>query len=71
MRRRLNAEEITKIQNDIVEKYGLEHDYTIHIFKLTGNHTYRKEMVMFYYNKYMTAPIDEDWLLSIFFLYIS
>jgi hypothetical protein len=28
-------------------------------------------MVMFYYNKYMTAPIDEDWLLSIFFLYIS
>ena len=50
---------ITEMQNDIIAKFGFEHECTIHFFKITEN-KFAKKLISHYYNKYMDMNIDED-----------
>lgn len=50
---------ITTMQNNIIAKFGLEHNYTIHFFKITQN-KYAKKLIKYYYNKYMDTDISKE-----------
>ena len=49
---------ITEMQNDIISKFGFEHECTIHFFKISAN-KFAKKMIDHYYKKYMQMDTND------------
>ena len=43
---------ITEMQNDMIQKFGFEHENTIRFFEIT-KFKYSKKLIHHYYEKYM------------------
>lgn len=50
---------ITEMQNAIVEKFGFEHEHTIHFFEIT-EYKFAKKIIHHYFDKYMAMDITDD-----------